>query len=350
MPCTFHNTLCQTCQQVCHEKCGLEFEQTAGSEVFARCACMNGTAQCVVCPGRCEASSHFHGMYKIQKVQKTVEKIMADIKAKFDAAVDDLDTARSEIDTFKGAMDLLKKAQLSKMGEIKELCRGVKRIVTSFNFVDELRSVLDSLEMEKAQMNSNKARDEAEATIRDLRSFIDDLCKDLPAAGSRTLERTDSGGTSRVYSRSPLPASSAYSRAHIDRESAEASRKQALEELQQRRAHLAAAQRPNLAGGYSQGHSVSLAGGYSQGNSASPASSVQASPGQAHGGAANQAPGCLLTADQMGEILNRLEEMGFARKSIEAVAKQLSSNQKRAVSVAEVAEALLNGSVPFEPI
>jgi hypothetical protein len=40
--------------------------------------------------------------------------------------------------------------------------------------------------------------------------------------------------------------------------------------------------------------------------------------------------------------------MGFTRKSIEAVAKQLSSNKKRAVSVAEVAEALLNGSVPFE--
>jgi hypothetical protein len=82
---------------------------------------MKGTAQCVVCPGRCEASSHFHGMYKIRKVQKTVETIMEDIKAKFDAAVDDLDTARSEIGTVKGAMDLPKKAHLSKMGEIKEL-------------------------------------------------------------------------------------------------------------------------------------------------------------------------------------------------------------------------------------
>jgi hypothetical protein len=167
--------------------------------------------------------------------------------------------------------------------------------VTSFNFVDELRSVLDSLEMEKAQMNSNKARDEAEATIRDLRSFIDDLCKDLPAAVPRALERTDSGGTSRVYSRSPLPASSAYSRAHIDREGAEALRKEALEELQQKRAHV---QRPNLAGGYSQGNSVS------------PGSSVQASPVQAQEGTANQfssqSSGCLLTANGMGEIVSRL--------------------------------------------
>jgi hypothetical protein len=168
--CPYHNTLCQTCQQVCHEKCGVEFEKNAGSDTFLRCACINGGSQCTVCPGHCEPASHFHGMYKIVRCQKTVEKIMEDIKAKYDAASDDLENARTEIGTVKGPLDMIHKAQQGKMKEIKGLCQDVKRIVTGFNFVDELHSVLASLEMEKFQMTSNKARDEADATIKDLRS------------------------------------------------------------------------------------------------------------------------------------------------------------------------------------
>jgi hypothetical protein len=67
-------------------------------------------------------------------------------------------------------------------------------------------------------------------------SFIDDLCKDLPASAA-SLERKDSGGKSWVYSRAEFPAGGVRGQSVVmgtrtadrAREYAEASRKEAME-------------------------------------------------------------------------------------------------------------------------
>ncbi|GAQ80006.1 hypothetical protein KFL_000440080 [Klebsormidium nitens] len=232
IPCGYHNTLCSTCQQVCHEKCGLEFISEAGGEAFNSCACMGGGSACMMCPGACGAASHYHGLFTIQKVRsadfvsslvfkstssndisgtfplsgavldrkvhKTIEKVMEEIKKKFDAANAQLEGAKTEIGSAKSDLDLLRAAQAAKLEEIKQLCRDVQAsseppndcgngrmlqgvrlfadaIVSGFNFVDELATVLDSLRMEKRQLLTIKAREDAEATIRDLEAFINGL-------------------------------------------------------------------------------------------------------------------------------------------------------------------------------
>lgn len=344
--CSYHNTLCQTCQQVCHEHCGLEFEKEAGSDTFRRCACMSGGTECTVCPGRCEAASHFHGTYKIVRCQKTVEKIMEDIKAKYDAASDDLENARSEVGTVKGALDMLRRAQQGKMREIKDLCTDVKRIVTSFNFVDELRSVLDSLEMEKAQMTSNKARDEAEATIQDLRNFIDGLCKDLPAAAPRALERKDSGSKSRMYSRAEFPTggvrasgqSSFVLRSATDRarEDAEASRREALLLSTQQQRSSADLKAPS--NGASQqwapgGNSKPAAGASGQ-----PSGLI---PGQVLVQRPTASADSYMSRQEMDAVLAKVVgEFEYPKAVVEAVLERLVAKKKRVVTIEEVIDAL----------
>ena len=183
---TEHNTLCQTCHHVCHAGCGINFQGKPSGDELAGCACMDSTTKtCRQCPNRCGPASHYHAHYKIVKASKTVEQVLQSIKARYDAAGQAKGAAESQIGTCRGTLALMKQEQARKMDEIKRLCREIQGICRHFQFVDELKSVLDSLEMEKRQLRSTSARQAAEATIRGLKAFIDDLCKAVPPAPVR---------------------------------------------------------------------------------------------------------------------------------------------------------------------
>jgi len=62
---SYHNTVCRACNNLCHERCGLEYTP-GGGDVFKGCACMSGDA-CSIPECRHSFSSHFHD----KKVPKT---------------------------------------------------------------------------------------------------------------------------------------------------------------------------------------------------------------------------------------------------------------------------------------
>jgi HPt (histidine-containing phosphotransfer) domain-containing protein len=119
------------------------------------------------------------------KASKTVEQVLQSIKSRYNAAGQAKGVAESQIDTCRGTLALMKQEQARKMDDIKRLCHEIHGIYRNFQFVDELQSVSDSLEMEKRQLRSTTARQAAEATIRGLKAFIDDLCKAVPRAPVR---------------------------------------------------------------------------------------------------------------------------------------------------------------------
>ncbi len=88
-----YNTLCTACSTtkgiVCHEGCGLEYTTQVGHQIFQGCACMNGSTcgPCSAAGSSCGHASHYHDRKTVKQSTQTVETELADIKAKFEAAV-----------------------------------------------------------------------------------------------------------------------------------------------------------------------------------------------------------------------------------------------------------------------
>ncbi|CAF4936763.1 unnamed protein product, partial [Rotaria sp. Silwood1] len=81
----YHSTMCSKCDNVCHDRCSLNETTVVGHDIFQGCVAMR-EGQCTQCPLLCSWAEHFHARKTIQVKQQTVEKVLEDIKAKYDIA------------------------------------------------------------------------------------------------------------------------------------------------------------------------------------------------------------------------------------------------------------------------
>ena len=126
IPTSYHNTICYTHSSLCHEQCGLEYNQVRGSEVFRTCACMSGS-NCHVCG--CDFSSHFHQKAKPMKRTIDIDDIIPDKKKKYDEAL----TSKSAIDN---AVNIIQQ-EINNMDS--ETSKTTSSIVT---FINKLKSLV----------------------------------------------------------------------------------------------------------------------------------------------------------------------------------------------------------------
>ncbi|KAL0041253.1 hypothetical protein WJX77_010452 [Trebouxia sp. C0004] len=179
----YHSTLCSTCRTVCHDHCSLQEITTPGAAGFGNCSCFGHgryNGGCGVCTGHCAVSSHYHARKTIKQVTRTVSSVLEDMKRKYRLAAQQALQARNQQSRSKVDMLMIRKAQDSKMAEIKHLCRGVRDICSSFNLVEELNTVLASLTMEAKHMQSVKACADGNSTVKELTDFVDNVSKEEP--------------------------------------------------------------------------------------------------------------------------------------------------------------------------
>lgn len=74
-PCNHHNTLCSTCDSVCHTHCGLQEITEQGLNAFQGCCAFMGSTNCRVCPKRCSYATHYHGRKMIVEKEVTEETV-----------------------------------------------------------------------------------------------------------------------------------------------------------------------------------------------------------------------------------------------------------------------------------
>lgn len=162
---TYHSTICGKHTQICHEGCGLTFTSAQGDEIFKGCACMSGT-HCREC--ECDHSTHYHDKKKPVKKTKTVEDILHDVKALYDQHTGKKAQLQSKISSLSSDIDSLKRALDAKEAGIRKCCEELKTLCSHFNFVDELESIIDTMERDARSLTNMQARKDAESRINNI--------------------------------------------------------------------------------------------------------------------------------------------------------------------------------------
>ncbi|CAF1362766.1 unnamed protein product [Didymodactylos carnosus] len=176
----YHSTMCSKCDNVCHDHCSLEETTVVGHDIFQGCVAMR-EGQCTQCHLLCGWAEHFHARKTIQIKQQTVEKVLEDIKAKYDMATQGkIDLSRKtdateKLTTLNDNKQMLKEALKAKNEEIQRECVKIKKICGGFNLVDELYATINLLHMEAKNIKDVNARQQAEEFIQNLTEFCDSL-------------------------------------------------------------------------------------------------------------------------------------------------------------------------------
>ena len=63
----YHSTICNMCQEVCHDHCGLNEITVDGSLSFKDCAAFQGKETCSECKNRCSYDKHKHSRKQVKK-------------------------------------------------------------------------------------------------------------------------------------------------------------------------------------------------------------------------------------------------------------------------------------------
>ncbi len=171
----YHSTICSSCNFVCHDHCGLNEISNTGDNQFTGCAAMGGSSNCRMCEGRCSYTRHYHGRKTMRQVSKTLETVLADVKAKYDTATQAQQQASQKINSVTSAKQAVDRAISSMNTELVKCCRELKKLCSGFNLVDELHIVLQQLEAEARALNSTDARRTADTFIRSIRQLCDNL-------------------------------------------------------------------------------------------------------------------------------------------------------------------------------
>lgn len=172
---TYHSTLCQICNHVCHPKCQLDETVIAGSQIFTQCWCMDTFGKCKQCSNQCSYTNHYHARKTIKKTRQKMIDVIADIKARYDKATHDKSEYKKKIATTSDAKSLLAKALEKKYAEIKELCNNLLGYCSGFDLSQELLTLIGQLEVESRSLNSVDAKQQAQAFIRSLKQLCDEL-------------------------------------------------------------------------------------------------------------------------------------------------------------------------------
>ena len=179
----YHNTLCSTCTTVCHQQCGLEEVKVAGDMRFLCCAAFSGAQHCTVCGGetRCTHAVHYHACKLPRVVEETLEEVLQDVKADYDAATEGLSQATLQMSKLTDSKKLIEAyiAQLAQ--DILASCTGIKDICKGFNFAEEMHLLIQQLEAHRTLLTDPVARDTAESFINSVKGILQGLHADKEA-------------------------------------------------------------------------------------------------------------------------------------------------------------------------
>jgi len=179
-PATRHSTFCMQHVAeniVCHDGCGLEYVSQKGASTLSGCSCMNNNI-CTVCPGRaCGVSNHFHDKKTLVKKEVEVEQILHDVKAQYEHLSTAMNDLQKNVDQWTRDLAMLKAAVKDKLEQIKTLCAALKKICSRFNFVAELKSVLDLMSLSRSKVRSSDALLQLDESIKAIQQLANDFNK-----------------------------------------------------------------------------------------------------------------------------------------------------------------------------
>jgi len=174
----YHSTLCMQHikeNKICHDQCGLEYTQTAGHQTLTGCACMGGGTICTVCG--CDPSSHFHDKKKLGTSEVEFENILHDVKAKYEYMTATMGGLQGKVDQYTKDLDVIQTAVQDKHKQIRKLCKTLKSICSRFNFVAELKSVIDLMNTSKSSIRSSEGLQQLDKSIKAIKVMADDFSK-----------------------------------------------------------------------------------------------------------------------------------------------------------------------------
>nr|XP_029707551.1 uncharacterized protein LOC109419149 [Aedes albopictus] len=169
----YHSTICMTHSKICHENCSLEYTSELGDEIFMHCKCMRYEANCRKCG--CDHSTHYHDTKKPVKKKKTIESILHDVKALYDQNTSKKLDLEKKISDLSADIEALKHALDVKEADIEKCCEDLKTLCSQFNFVDELQSIIDTMERDARTLTNVEARKDANCRISNIAQLANKL-------------------------------------------------------------------------------------------------------------------------------------------------------------------------------
>lgn len=138
----YHSTICQTCNSVCHDHCGLDELTGVGSNQFTGCSAFRGD-NCVQCAKKCSYMSHYHARKTMQMVETTLDEVLHDVKQKYETSVNAINQATTQRTGILGAKDSINAAIDQEVAKLEQSCRTIIQHCSSFNLAVELSQTVD---------------------------------------------------------------------------------------------------------------------------------------------------------------------------------------------------------------
>jgi hypothetical protein len=170
----YHSTICENCNYVCHDNCSLQEISELGSNQFKNCAAFSGD-YCKDCPGKCLYTRHYHAKKTVKTIEKTVEKMLQDIKAKFDSANNKVSDAKSQLKVISSSRDDVNKKIEVEISRLDNSCKEIMTHCTGFNLAAELNNTMQQLTVERSMMSNLAAMATADKFINTIKQIIDGL-------------------------------------------------------------------------------------------------------------------------------------------------------------------------------
>ena len=108
-------------------------------------------------------------------VEKTIDEILHDVKAKYDTAMSDVARSQAMIANVGSALIDVEKAIDAEITRLDQSCREIVRHCSGFNLAKELSMTLSQLELEKSMMTNLSAITTAQKFINTIERIVDGL-------------------------------------------------------------------------------------------------------------------------------------------------------------------------------
>ena len=167
----YYSTICSEHlnEKVCHDKCSLSLMPNHNEKHFLSCYCATGN-NCDVC--KCPIGRHYHSFEIPVEFEKEQEVVIQDMKAKYDRANADLSTATNEIQKNEQLKDKLETEIQNKKKDLNSMASSLKNLCRNFNFYEELKGIIASLDKEAKIARDFKQKKEFEDMSNAIKKMI----------------------------------------------------------------------------------------------------------------------------------------------------------------------------------
>lgn len=119
--------------------------------------------------------SHYHIKQKLIQENVTIDSIIHDVKAQYDRATQLTSQYTSQKSQIERDLIALETTLKTKYKQVENLCQDLRNICSRFNFVNELKAVIDMMKCHAACATTSKARNEADQIINNLETLANQL-------------------------------------------------------------------------------------------------------------------------------------------------------------------------------